>query len=195
MKPLLPSQLCTIFFTLGDIWSFNKNSIDTNLLEQQNKKKYRTIKERNLYSMKQTDEFVAWKELISIKILDFITWVHPATLPGDTHSSGLRMTLQLLEFAKLNQQHPLSYRYISEFYDTETSQITVAKLTKPYTVSYCLSKITSALSIPGSKKWKEKHKELDVFDWTQSFDLLHNKDITPLGRDALIKNLHRICIT
>ena len=61
-------------------------------------------------------------------------------------------------------------------------------------MSFCLSKITSVLSIPGIKKWKEKHKELEVFDWMQTFVLLNNKEIAPMGRDALLKILHRICV-
>ena len=195
LKPLLPSQLCSIFFTLGDIWSFDQNCIDTKLLwdaknQLELQKKYLTIEERNLYPMNQSDDFVAWKELISTKILDFITWVHPVTLSGNV--GNLRMTLSLLEFAKLNQLHHFSYT--SELLDTELSQVTVAKLTKHFTVSFCLSKITSALSIPGIKKWKEKHKELEVFDWGQTFALLHNKEIAPIGRDALLKILHRICV-
>ncbi len=142
--------------------------------------------------MNQSDEFVAWKELISIKILDFIAWVHPETLASSCKVSNLRMSLSLLEFAKFNQLQPLSYA--SVLHDTELPQITVAKLTKHFTVSFCLSKITSVLSIPGIKKWKEKHKELEGFDWTQTFELVNNKVISAIGRDALLKILHRICV-
>ena len=108
------------------------------------KKKYLTIEERDLYPMNQTDDFVAWKELISYKILEFITWVHPVTLSSNDKVGNLRMTLSLFEFAKLNQ---LQTSYASELHDTELSQVTVAKLTKHFTVSFCLSKITSVLSI------------------------------------------------
>ena len=165
LKPLPPSQLCAIFFTLGDIWSFDQNCIDTKLLwdaknQLEQEKNYLTIEEHNLYPTKQTEEFVAWKELISIKILDFITWVHPVTSSSNGIVCNLRMTLSLLEFAKINLQQPLSYA--SELHDTNLSQITIAKLTKHFTVSYCLAKINSPLSIPGIKKWIAKHKELEV---------------------------------
>ena len=102
------------------------------------------------------------------------------TLSSNGNVGNLRMTLSLLEFAKLNQLQHLSYT--SELHDTELSQVTAAKLTKHFTVSFCLSKITSVLSIPGIKKWKEKHKELEVFDWVQTFVLLNNKEITPTLR-------------
>ena len=58
--------------------------------------------------MKQTDEFVAWKELSATKELDFITWVHPVTLACCAHFSGLQMTLQLSTFAKPTQKYPHS---------------------------------------------------------------------------------------
>ena len=112
MKPLLPSQLCTIFFTLGDIWFLGQNSIDTKLLwnartllEQQ--KKYLNTEERDLYPLNPTDDFVAGKDLISTKILDFITWVHPSTIHGYTKSKCLQMTINIYDFEKNNT---LSYK-------------------------------------------------------------------------------------
>ena len=76
---------------------------------------------------------------------------------------------------------------------TELTHISVAQLTEHFTVRFCLLKINSAQKIPGIKKWIEKHKELVVYDWAQSFKLLSNKNISLLARDALINFLHRMC--
>ena len=74
---------------------------------------------------------------------------------------------------------------------SEASKITVAKLTKHFTVLHCTAKDCIASQFPGIKKWTSNHNVLAPHVWTDTFKLIGDKSISPLARDALAKVVHR----
>ena len=72
-----------------------------------------------------------------------------------------------------------------------TSKITVAMLTKHFTVTHCTNYVSTALNFPGIKKWSVNHFCLNNHIWTDTFKLLSDKLISSVGRDALMKIIHR----
>ena len=116
-------------------------------------------------------------------------WAKPLLHSVTSDSTGTLLHLELASFDVPSIIAP--FRVVRSYLVSEVSTITVAKLTKHFTVLHCTAKNCVASQFPGIMKWTSNHNVLAPHVWTDTFKLIGDKSISPLARDALAKVVHR----
>ena len=193
-KRLRASVLCEHFFTLADIWSFEQSNIDYSLLRRAKANVEMnghplTTDELALFPTSASDLQCVWLKILTPDLINFIKWAKPVLHGASVDNGGTTFMLNLASFDNPRDIAPFKVDRVYSF--SVTSKITVAMLTKHFTVTHCTNNVSTALNFPGINKWTANHHCLNNHIWTDTFKLLSDKLISSVGRDALMKIIHR----
>ena len=191
---LRASILCEHFFSVADIWSFQLNDINTtklqNVKETVNLRGHPlTPSELTLFPGSIVELRKVWIKILTDPLFKYLKWAKPQLHSVTNDSTGTMIHIELASFDIPSIIAP--FRVVRSYLFSEASTITVAKLTKHFTVLHCTAKDCIASQFPGIKKWTNNHSVLAPHVWTDTFKLIGDKSISPLARDALAKIVHR----
>ena len=130
-----------------------------------------------------------WIKILTNPLFKFLKWAKPLSHSVTSDSTGTILHIELASFDIPSIIAP--FRVVRSYLFSEVSTITVAKLTKHFTVLHCTAKDCFASQFPGIKKWTSNHNVLAPHVWTDTFKLIGDISISPLARDALAKIVHR----